>query len=163
MVHTHAPDVLGLKLGLVNLMGVCFATLSFRKFKQYFSRGCHASFAFGDFLHTPHSPWPKQQQQRSFCLCCRCQQHTLTSKFLNSMECVCRWSLESPRRGCVTVRLHSSSGMALRICMFYRRRYSFCLTHQVFCPSVGMLQLLWQSQKLSGVRFCLASVITKHT
>ena len=57
------PDVLSLKLGLVNLTGVFFAMLSFRRFKQYFSRGCHASFAFGDFLHTPYSPHPKQQSK----------------------------------------------------------------------------------------------------
>lgn len=50
------PDVLGLKLGLVNLMGACFATLTFRRFKQYFSRGCQASFAFSDFSAYPPLP-----------------------------------------------------------------------------------------------------------
>lgn len=128
------PGVWGLRLGLVDLMGVWFAMLSFRRFKQYFSRGCWASFAFGDFLHTPPSPHPKQQLQRCFCLCCTHQQHTSTSKFLKCAEWVCWWSLESPRHGCITVRVHSSSGIALRICVFYRRRSSFCLTHQMFCP-----------------------------
>lgn len=122
--HTHAP-MCWVSSWAWDIDGVCFAMLSFRRFKHHFSRGCHASFAL---LHTPHSLHPKPQQQRCFCLCWMHQQDTFPSKFLNSVEWGCRWSFKRPGHGCVTGRVQSSSRMALRIRAFCRRRFSFCLT-----------------------------------
>lgn len=111
-VIPHATQCVRSQAGTRGFEGGLFCMLSFTRFKQSCSRGCHASFAFGGFLHTP--PHPKQQHQRQVCVRCICHQHTLTSKSLNSTERVCRWSLESTRHGCSTVRVPFSAGTALR-------------------------------------------------
>lgn len=102
------------------------------------------------------SPLPPSQTAAAKVLQCVLY---VTSTFLNSLEWIHRWGLESPRQGCSTVRAHSSSRMALRIYTFYRRRRYFCLTHQEFYPQAGHCD---SAKTQRGQRGQVLSLLANH-